>query len=233
MMKRFFDVLLATFGLLLVLPVLTLLMFLVWLQDRRPPLYIPNRVGLRGKYFRMVKLRSMTYHADASGVESTSATDVRITKLGRTIRKLKLDELSQLINVIIGDMSLVGPRPNTISEVNKYSNFEMGLLEVRPGITDLSSIVFSDEGMILSQHINPDKAYQRFIRPWKSKFGVWYVKNQSFSLDILIVTLTILSLFDRRRALKILGKVLKSSNAPDDLIKVCQRKNSIEENIGE
>ena len=105
----------------------------------------------RERDFRMVKLRSMVINADASGVNSTSNTDTRITAVGRFIRKFKLDELMQLWNVLIGDMSLVGPRPNVRSETDMYTPVERKLLTVRPGITDLASIVFSDEGEILSR----------------------------------------------------------------------------------
>jgi len=123
-MKRIFDIVFSLFGLLLLLPVFFIVMFLVWRQDHCSPLYIASRVGLNGKEFKMVKIRSMVINADKSGVESTSVGDDRITHLGHFIRRFKLDELSQLWNVLIGDMSLVGPRPNTRSGIAVYTNLE-------------------------------------------------------------------------------------------------------------
>ena len=111
----------------------------------------------------------MIINADSSGVDSTSATDSRITSIGHVIRRFKLDELTQLWNVFLGDMSLVGPRPNVRKETDLYTIPEKLLLTVRPGITDISSIIFSDEGDILANKKDPDLAYNQLIRPWKSR----------------------------------------------------------------
>ena len=148
-MKRVFDIGFSLFGLLLMSPVLLLFMFLVWIQDYHYPFYIAPRVGRRGKIFQAVKLRSMVVGADKTGVDSTSTEDKRITWIGHIIRRYKLDEFPQLWNVLKGDMSLVGPRPNVEREVTLYTEEERHLLDVRPGITDLASIVFSDEGKII------------------------------------------------------------------------------------
>ena len=148
-MKRLLDIIASFCGLVIFSPILIIFMFLVWKGDKKTPFYMAPRVGKDGTTFKMVKLRSMTVDADKSGVNSTGNNDMRITPIGHKIRSYKLDELTQLWNVLIGDMSLVGPRPNVISDTDLYTNIEKVLLVVRPGITDFASIVFSDEGEIL------------------------------------------------------------------------------------
>ena len=137
-MKRILDFILSLIGLVLFSPILLPTIFLVWIQDWHSPFYIAPRVGKNEKPFKMLKLRSMIVNADKSGVDSTASNDKRITGVGRFIRKYKLDELSQLWNVLIGDMSLVGPRPNVKRETDLYTIEEKKLLTVRPGITDFS-----------------------------------------------------------------------------------------------
>ena len=140
-MKRAFDFFAAASGLLLLSPLLLLVMRLVWLQDRHSPLYIAPRVGLGGRDFSMVKLRSMVINADRSGVESTSASDNRITAVGHFIRRYKLDELSQLWNVLSGDMSLVGPRPSLPQQIDLNAARALaGVSTLRPGITGLAQV---------------------------------------------------------------------------------------------
>ena len=178
MIKRLVDILASLFGLLITSPILLPVMFLVWKEDKKSPFYIAPRSGRNGTIFKMVKLRSMVVDADKTGVDSTSGNDMRITPIGHKIRRYKLDELVQLWNVLIGDMSLVGPRPNVKTETDLYTDVEKKLLLVRPGITDFSSIVFSDEGEILEGRDNPDLAYNQLIRPWKSRLGLLYIKNQ-------------------------------------------------------
>ena len=227
MVKRLIDFFSSALGLLLVSPVMLPVMLLVWLQDRHSPFYIADRAGFRGKNFRMVKLRSMVINADKSGVDSTSTNDRRITAVGHFIRRFKLDELSQLWNVIIGDMSLVGPRPNVASEVARYTEEEMGLLEAKPGITDISSIVFSDEGDILSDSEDPDLDYNRLIRPWKSRLGLLYIENQGLLLDLSLIALTVVAIVSKRRALMALSWILHRLDAPDELIAVSERRTEL------
>ncbi|HSP67114.1 MAG TPA: sugar transferase, partial [Bryobacteraceae bacterium] len=145
-MKRSFDVVASFCGLLVLLPALALIAALVWLGDGKSPWFRGVRVGRDGRRFRMVKFRTMIPDAWKSGVSSTGSRDRRITRVGKLLRRAKLDELPQLWNVLIGDMSLVGPRPQVEADAALYSGEESRLLEVRPGITDLASIVFSDEG---------------------------------------------------------------------------------------
>jgi len=227
MFKRLIDIVCSAAGLIVTSPVLLPVMFLIWKQDGHSPFYIADRVGLRGRIFRMVKLRSMVINADKSGVDSTSANDNRITGVGHFIRRFKLDELSQLWNVLIGDMSLVGPRPNVKNEVDRYTDIEAGLLQVKPGVTDISSIVFSDEGDILSDSTDPDLDYNRLIRPWKSRMGLFYVEKQNMVLDIALIALTALAIVSKRKALTLLGAVLRRLDAPDEMIAVAARTSSL------
>ncbi len=223
MLKRLIDLVVSISALLLLWPLILLFMVLVWLQDFRSPFYIAPRVARGGGTFRMVKLRSMVVNADKSGVDSTSSGDMRITTVGRIIRKLKLDELTQLWNVAKGDMSLVGPRPQVQRDVDLYTNDERGLLAARPGITDFSSIVFADEGDILDGRDDPDLAYQQLIRPWKSRLGLFYIENQSVLLDLELVGLTVLNAVSRRAALaRVHGRLLKLG-APKKLASVALR----------
>ncbi|MGB0632839.1 MAG: sugar transferase, partial [Alphaproteobacteria bacterium] len=166
-------------------------------------------------------------NADKSGVDSTSANDNRITAVGHFIRRFKLDELSQLWNVLIGDMSLVGPRPNVKNEVDRYTDVEAGLLQVKPGVTDISSIVFSDEGDILSDSQDPDLDYNRLIRPWKSRMGLFYVEKQNLLLDLALIALTALAIVSKKRALVLLGGVLRKLDAPDEMIAVASRESAL------
>jgi len=226
-MKRGFDFLLALIGLIISSPILVPVIFLVWIQDWYSPFYIALRVGKDEKQFKMLKLRSMIVNADKSGVDSTSSNDNRITGVGRFIRKYKLDELSQLWNVLIGDMSLVGPRPNVKRETDLYTIEEKKLLTVRPGITDFSSIVFSDEGDILKDESDPDIAYNQLIRPGKSMLGVFYIENRNFIIDIKLIYLTVIAIFSKEKALNSLVVILKKLGAADLLISIASRKQSL------
>ena len=200
-MKRSIDFFAAFFGLLLTSPLLLPVLFLVWLQDFKSPFYIATRVGKDERNFSMIKLRSMVVNEANSGPDSTSLRDSRITPVGHFIRKYKLDELSQLWNVLLGDMSLVGPRPNVRNETDLYTMEEKKLLSVKPGITDFSSIVFSDEGAILENKTDPDLAYNQLIRPWKSRLGLIYIEHQSVILDIQLIVFTVVAIVSRTKAL--------------------------------
>jgi len=224
MIKRLFDILASLFGLLITSPILLLVMFLVWKEDKRSPFYIALRSGRNGATFNMVKLRSMLVGADKSGVDSTSSNDMRITPIGHKIRRYKLDELIQLWNVLIGDMSLVGPRPNVKSETDLYTDVEKGLLLVRPGITDFSSIVFSDEGEILEGKDNPDLAYNQLIRPWKSRLGLAYIKNQSFLLDLQLIFYTVVAIISKPKALIWVAKKLNNLDVDSETVSTSKRE---------
>lgn len=226
-MKRFFDTLLSLAGLIFLSPLILFFAFAVYVQDFHSPFYVANRVGRGGKPFRMIKLRSMIIDADKSGVASTSNDDKRITKVGHLIRRLKLDELVQLFNVVKGDMSLVGPRPNVQVETDLYSSEEKRLLTVRPGITDFSSIVFSDEGRILEGKEDPDLSYNQLIRPGKGYLGLFYIDNHSLLLDVKLILLTVVAIASRDRALKIIVNELRELNAPDFILEIASREKSL------
>ena len=175
----------------------------------------------------MVKLRSMVVNADRSGVDSTGASDRRITQIGRFIRGGKLDELPQLWNVLVGDMSLVGPRPNVKRETDLYTQEERRLLHARPGITDFASIVFADEGDILKDQADPDIAYNQLIRPGKSRLGIFYVDHRSLWVDVQLCLLTIVALTSRPMALAGLQRLLRSSGADGALVELAGRTSAL------
>ena len=223
-MRRLFDIFAAGGALLLLALPLAIILVLVWLQDGCSPFYVAPRAGVGGYPFNMVKIRSMVVSADKSGVESTSATDNRITPLGHFIRRWKIDELSQLWNVLKGDMSLVGPRPNTLNEVATYNDEERGLLLMRPGITDFSSIVFADEGEILKDSDDPDRDYRLWIRPWKSKLGLIYAQNATLGLNFRLIWLTLTGLLSREASLRRLVVLLSRYTGDSRLLAVSERK---------
>jgi lipopolysaccharide/colanic/teichoic acid biosynthesis glycosyltransferase len=142
----------------------------------------------------MLKFRSMVANADRIGGSSTSADDARLTTAGRFLRRFKLDELPQLLNVLRGDMSFVGPRPQVEWAVNLYTSDERRLLGVRPGITDFASLQFRNEGEILRGSLDPDRDYLEKIAPHKIRLGLYYVQHCSFTVDAKILAATILSL---------------------------------------
>lgn len=223
-MKRLFDIAASCVGLVVLSPFLLLGTLLIWFQDFHSPFYVPWRVGRAAKKFRMMKLRSMVHQADSTGVSSTAGDDPRITWVGRIIRKFKLDEFPQLWNVLKGEMSLVGPRPNVEDETRLYTDEEKHLLDVRPGITDMASIVFADESDILKGHADPDLAYNQLIRPWKSRLGLLYVERASFWLDVRLVFLTILAILSRRMAVVRVGRLVQKLGGDDTLCSVSRRE---------
>lgn len=225
--KRTLDFIGALIGLVGLSPILLAVMFLVWKQDKHSPFYVADRIGKNFEEFKMVKLRSMVKDADESGIDSTGANDMRITPIGRFIRKSKLDELMQLWNVLTGKMSLVGPRPNVKREINLYTIEERKLLSVKPGITDFSSVVFSDEGEILADKIDPDLSYNQLIRPGKSRLALFYLEVRCFSVDLRIILITVLSIFSRDLALKLIVKLLENLNASDLLRGLAARRDEL------
>jgi len=225
--KRVLDVFLSSLGLICLLPLLLPVMFLIWAQDRHSPFYIAPRVGARERPFRMVKLRSMLINADKSGVDSTAANDRRITPVGVFVRRYKLDEVMQLWNVLKGDMSLVGPRPNVERETRMYTPTEKHLLTVRPGITDFASIVFADEGEILQGRADPDLAYNQLIRPWKSRLGLFYVEKMSVGLDLTLIALTINAIISRQSALQAVARLLEKRGADKELVRIAYRNSEL------
>jgi lipopolysaccharide/colanic/teichoic acid biosynthesis glycosyltransferase len=222
--KRASEIALALCGLVFLAVPLTLIACAVWFEDRRSPFYRGVRVGMRLRNLRMLKFRTMAPGASTSGVNSTAADDRRITRVGSELRRFKLDELPQLWNVLTGGMSLVGPRPQVPADAALYTNEERRLFDVRPGITDLASIVFADEGEILAGSADPDLLYNQIIRPWKSRLALAYLDHASLGLDLHILALTLLSAFSRERALKGVVGLLDSWNVDPTLRRAALRR---------
>lgn len=227
-MKRLFDIVFSSAVLIVFAPVLAVLGFLVHAHDKGPALYRARRMGRGGSLFTLLKFRSMVVDADKVGVDTTSDNDPRLTPVGRTIRKGKLDELPQFWNVLRGDMSIVGPRPQVTREVAIYTPVEQGLLAVRPGITDLSSIVFADLEQIVKDHPDPDIAYNQLVRPWKSRLGLFYIEKRNFGMDLAIVVLTIWNAISRRATLDAVVRILEAHGAPVELVAAAARRTPLE-----
>ncbi len=198
MIKRLFDIIFALTGLIISFPLLLALVIGIKLTSEGPAFYRGIRVGKNGKKFKIFKFRTMVINADKIGGPSTSDDDPRITKIGHFIRNYKLDELAQLLNVLKGDMSIVGPRPEVQQEVDLYNEEERKLLAIRPGITDYASIKFHNEGEILKGAADPHEAYKRLIRPEKIHLGLVYVNNPSISNYFKVIYRTFRILVDSR-----------------------------------
>ena len=231
--KAAIDRLFALALLLATLPITVAISIMVFAFDLSFPFYMAERVSRGGGRFRMVKFRSMVINADKSNIFSTALGDTRITPVGKFIRRYKIDELPQLVNVLLGQMSFVGPRPNTMKHgVELYNDEEMRLLSVLPGITDLSSVIFSDEGEILRDSRDPDHDYNILIRPWKSRLSLWHIANRSFVLDALILFLTGLNVVNRRMTMIILDNVMRYFYQIRVFSPVIRRSLDIKELIG-
>ena len=197
--KRAFDATLAGVGLVILSPVLAFISLRIRTSSPGPILYRGKRVGLNGETFEMLKFRTMVINADQIGGSSTPEDDPRITPVGKMLRRYKLDELPQLINVLRGDMSFVGPRPQVQWAVDLYTPEERQILEVRPGITDEASLKFSNEAEILKGSKDPDKDYIEKIHPEKMRLSLEYVRNRSFSGDLSIIARTAGAIFKPSR----------------------------------
>jgi lipopolysaccharide/colanic/teichoic acid biosynthesis glycosyltransferase len=222
--KRVFDFTVALTGLIVVSPLLLAVMIAIWLHDFRSPFYIAPRAARGGGAFNMVKFRSMVVNADKTGVTSTSGDDRRITPVGRFVRAYKIDELIQLWNVLKGDMSLVGPRPQVLTDASMYTEQEKRMLTVRPGITDPASIVFADEGEILHGSADPDLLYSQIIRPWKSRLALLYINKRSLLSDVWLILLTAAAIVSRRTALEAIQRLLQRWGADPLLLRMARRE---------
>lgn len=197
MVKRLFDIIFSSIGLIAISPFLLFSTILIKLGSKGPVFYRGKRIGFHGKPFRIFKFRTMVIDAEKLGGPSTADDDPRITKIGRLLRKFKLDELPQLINVLKGEMSFVGPRPEVQHYVEMFTEEEKDILNVRPGITDWASLWNPDEGAILAGSLDPEKAYMEKIRPQKIKLQLKYVREQSFWSDLKIIFLTLKTIMIR------------------------------------
>ena len=193
--KRLFDWLASTFGLLLLAPIFLVLAVWIKLDSRGPVFFRQERVGLGGSLFRIHKFRTMVTDAERLGLQITVGADARVTRVGQWLRKYKLDELPQLLDVWLGHMSLVGPRPEVPRYVACYpTNVRDIVLSVRPGITDRASIEFKDENEILGRASDPNQAYINEVLPIKLKFYIEYVETRSLLGDVVLIFRTVVAL---------------------------------------
>ena len=199
MLKRLFDFIFSLIGVIILLPLFAVVALSIKLDSKGPVFYRGLRVGRYGKNFRIYKFRTMVQNAEKLGGSSTPDDDPRLTKMGKFLRNYKLDEAPQLFNVLKGEMSFVGPRPQVPEDVALYTEKEKALLSVLPGITDYASIRFHNEGEILKGSPDPNKAYVEKIRPEKINLGLQYVQTHSLWVDIKIIFLTFKTLFQMSR----------------------------------
>ena len=190
MLKRIFDIILSLFGLIILLPFMIIIAILIKLDSKGPVFFKQVRVTKNGREFKIFKYRTMKIGSDKYS-QITVGKDDRITKIGMFLRKYKLDEIPQLINVLLGDMSLVGPRPEVPKYVAFYTDEQKEILKVRAGITDYASIEFSDENDLLASEEDPEKAYIEKIMPKKIELNKKYILEISILTDIKIILLTI------------------------------------------
>ena len=189
-MIRFFDILFSIIGLVLLSPLFTVLYLLIRIESQGGGFYSQERIGKNGKPFKLFKFRSMRIGSDKKGLITIGEKDNRITKTGFILRKYKLDELPQLWNVFIGDMSLVGPRPEVKKYTDLYTEEQKQVLQVRPGITDWASIKYVDENKILGEAKDPDEAYVNLIMPNKIKLNMVYIQHQTLGEYFKIIFTT-------------------------------------------
>lgn len=190
-MKRILDIIFSLFGICLLLPFGVLIALLVVFGSKGPVFYKQQRVGLGNVNFGLLKFRSMYTNSDKKGLLTVGNDDQRITKIGGFLRRYKLDELPQLLNVLKGDMSIVGPRPEVRKYVDLYSPAQLKVLSVRPGITDYASLEFIDEDGVLGQATDPESTYIKEIMPAKLELNLKYVQDQSLVLDIRLIFATL------------------------------------------
>ena len=193
-MIRFFDFILSLVGLVVLAPIFIVLVIWIKIDSKGPVFYKQVRVGQNGIDFGLFKFRSMVVDADKKGLITVGGRDPRITRSGYFIRKYKLDELPQLINVLVGDMSLVGPRPEVRKYVELYTDEQQKVLSVKPGITDYASIEYMDENEILGKSNDPEKTYIEEIMPEKIKYNMKYINNKNLFEYFKIILLTVLKI---------------------------------------
>ncbi|MGI8893247.1 MAG: sugar transferase [Bacteroidia bacterium] len=190
-LKRIFDVLVSFIALIILSPLFLLIALYIMIDSKGNIFYKQKRVGKGSRLFELYKFRTMYSGADKKGFLTIGENDKRITKAGYFLRKYKLDELPQLLNVLIGDMSLVGPRPEVQKYTNMYNAVQKKVLSVKPGITDYASIEYSNENEILAKENNPEQAYINLIMPAKLKLNLNYIEERNFGMDLKIILLTV------------------------------------------
>ncbi|MBX7181421.1 MAG: sugar transferase [Bacteroidia bacterium] len=190
MLKRFLDIFLSLAILLAITPILVFIAMAIKWGSKGPVFYRQVRIGKDGKPFQIFKFRTMRPDSDKLGLLTVGGRDPRITAIGYYLRKYKLDELPQFLNVLAGEMSIVGPRPEVKKYVDLYSTEQKRVLEVRPGITDYASLLYKDENDVLAKYPDPEQAYIDIVMPHKLKINLEYINNRSFWMDLKIIVLT-------------------------------------------
>jgi lipopolysaccharide/colanic/teichoic acid biosynthesis glycosyltransferase len=196
MVKRLFDILFSLAGIIFLLPVFFLISFFIAIDSKGGIFYRQSRVGKGNRDFRLLKFRTMHTGADKKGLLTVGGKDSRITRVGYFLRKYKLDELPQLINVLLGDMSIVGPRPEVRKYVSLYTGEQMKIISVRPGITDYASIEYSNENEILGKAKDPEETYIQEIMPAKLRLNLKYIAEQGLMTDLKIIFRTIFKIIN-------------------------------------
>lgn len=194
MLKRIFDFTISFIFLILLSPAFLIIALFIKADSKGPILYLQKRVGLNGSDFSIFKFRSMHVNADKRGLLTIGGRDPRVTRVGYVLRKYKLDELPQLINVLMGTMSLVGPRPEVRKYVAQYNQKQLKVLTVKPGITDYASIEYANENELLSRSNHPEKTYLEEIMPAKLLLNLKYIHEKSFFIDLMIIYRTVLKI---------------------------------------
>jgi len=195
MLKRSFDILFSFAALIILLPVFILIAVSIFLTSNGPVFYVQQRVGRNNKNFSLFKFRTMKTGADKTGLLTVGSRDPRVTAIGYYLRKYKLDELPQLFNVLIGNMSLVGPRPEVRKYVDLYDEEQKKVLCVKPGITDYASLEYINENELLAQSSDPEKTYINEVMPAKLKLNRIYISEKSFWVDLKIIARTAAKIF--------------------------------------
>ncbi len=195
MIKRIFDFTLSLLGIIILLPIFAIISLLIIFDSPGGILYLQTRVGKNNKDFKLFKFRTMKTDSDKKGLLTVGNTDSRITRTGLWLRKYKVDELPQLVNVLLGNMSLVGPRPEVRKYVELYQVEQKKVLSVKPGITDNASIEYADENELLSKQAAPEKFYINEVMPTKLKINLEYISNQNMAEDFRIILKTFLKIF--------------------------------------
>lgn len=195
MFKRLFDIFCSAIGIIVFSPLFLLLWIAVKLESNGPAFFLQTRVGKNNHDFKLYKFRTMYLDSESRGQLTVGMRDPRITKVGYTLRKYKLDELPQLFNVLLGDMSLVGPRPEVRKYVNYYTDEQLKVLSVRPGITDIASIQFINENELLAAAENPEQYYIKHIMPQKLALNLKYINSNLLLKDVGLILKTIIKIF--------------------------------------
>jgi lipopolysaccharide/colanic/teichoic acid biosynthesis glycosyltransferase len=194
-MKRLFDILFSFIGLLLLQPLFVVTAIMIKVDSAGPVFFRQGRVGKNFRRFMIYKFRTMVVDAEKKGLRITSGGDRRVTRVGRMLRKFKIDELPQLFNVLKGDMSLVGPRPEVEEYVKLYEKDYREILKKRPGITDVSSIIFREEEAVLENQVDPEGYYKKILLPEKIRLAKEYIGNSSFLYDLKLILTTLHEIF--------------------------------------